>query len=85
MRLIGPAFLAAGLLALTGCARDGGNESDNAVNVAAEEGIEDLNSAVGGDELTPDPEADDDMARNGARDRGAGNAAAPAPATPPAR
>jgi hypothetical protein len=81
MRLLG--LVAAVTLVLAACGGSDGNQSNNAaVNVAAEEGIEDVNAAVGGDELAPIPEADDDMAANQAGGRGDLNAAAPPPPAP---
>ncbi|HEY0115326.1 MAG TPA: hypothetical protein VGB54_06360 [Allosphingosinicella sp.] len=90
------ALLAAGLLlGLTACSRGGGgNESDNAANIAAQEGL-DPNMMIGGDEISPIPEAEDDMAANAnAGGNVAGNAAGaarpytqpppvPIPAPPP--
>jgi hypothetical protein len=80
-RLLAPAVL---LLALAGCGRAGNNVSVNETNTAAEE-AGDLNLAIGGDELSPIPEAEDDMIAN---DTGganlAGNAAQPAPQPAPA-
>jgi hypothetical protein len=65
------------LLALTAACGGAGNNSANEANAAAEEGG-DLNMAIGGDELSPIPEAEDDMIAN---DVDAGNAAANGAAT----
>lgn len=73
MRTIGLPFLCLPLV-LAACASGGGNASNNAANVAAQEGLQDINAAIGGDELSPIPEAEDDMAANAAR---AGNGAGP--------
>ena len=60
-RLAGAAL---GLLALLpACGGGVGNNSANDANSAAEEGI-DLNLAISGDELSPIPEAEDDMIAN---------------------
>lgn len=83
-------LLTVGLLAgLAACSRGGsGNDVGNDANVAAQEGV-DLNSAISGDELSPIPEAEDDMIANGNRGAHlagndlAGNAAAPAPQVQP--
>ncbi len=50
-------------LAAAGCVREGGNNNQEADNLAAEGGA-DLNAAIGGDELSPIPEAEDDMIAN---------------------
>lgn len=71
------------LALLPACRGSAGNQSTNDANSAAEEGI-DLNLAISGDELSPIPEAEDDMiANNSAAGNASANAAAPAPA--PAR
>jgi len=57
---------------LAGCGGGEANEAANSVNVAAEEGI-DPNMMIGGDELSPIPEAEDDMIANNSA------AASPAP------
>lgn len=92
-------LIAALLLApLAGCGGGEGNNATNAANLAREEGLGDANMIIGGDEISPIPEAEDDMAANQA---GPANAAAvrnqaqttptsapqptPAPAPPPAR
>jgi len=64
-------LLLASLLAFAAaaCARDGGNQSQDADNLAAEGGAE-LNAAIGGDELSPIPEAEDDMIANDSRAAG---------------
>jgi hypothetical protein len=68
-------------LAATACAREGSNESQEANNLVAEGGA-DLNAAIGGDELSPIPEAEDDMIANDSRAAAnqapAGNQPAPA-------
>jgi hypothetical protein len=68
------------LLALpAACGGGAANNSANEANVAAQEGT-DLNIAIGGDELSPIPEAEDDMiANNSAAGNAAANRAAPAP------
>ena len=86
-----PLALAA-LALLAACSRGAGNEASNDANSAAAEG-EDLHMAIGGDELSPIPEAEDDMIANdstGANlSRNTANAAAPPqgpvpiPANPP--
>ena len=84
MRPNGLAVIATAMLMLAACARSDGNESNEAGNVVEQEGVSDINSAVSGDELSPIPEASDDMARNGAAPADAGNGAAPvAGASPP--
>ena len=62
------------VLAATGCARESGNANQEAANLAAEGGA-DLNQAIGGDELEPIAEAEDDMI---ADDSGAATDQAPA-------
>ena len=76
------ALCAAALLAA--CSRGGeGNAAANDANAAAEG--QDLNMAIGGDELSPIPEAEDDMiANNSSGANIAGNAAAPTPQPAPA-
>lgn len=61
-------------LAVAGCGRGAANNAANAVNVAVEEGVVDLNSSIEGDQYSPLPEAADDMAGN--RASGADNRAA---------
>jgi hypothetical protein len=78
----------AGLALLAACSGGGeGNQAGNDANEAAAEG-EDLNMAISGDELSPIPEAEDDMIANnssGANIAGnAANAAAPTPQPAPA-
>ncbi len=68
------------LALLAGCGGGGGNESARQANAAVPEG-DDLNMAISGDELSPIPEAEDDMIAN---QSGAANAAAPAPQPAPA-
>lgn len=51
-------------LALAGCGRGAANNAANAANVAVEEGVEDLNSSIEGDQYSPIPEAADDVAGN---------------------
>ncbi len=51
-------------LLLAGCGGPIANNAVNSVNVVAEEGIEDVNSSIEGDQLTPDLEAVDDLAGN---------------------
>jgi hypothetical protein len=80
-------FLALGALALlAACSGGEGNVAANAANTSAAEG-EDLNMAISGDELSPIPEAEDDMIANGSGVGNAvGNEAPPQPpgaATPP--
>ncbi len=78
--------LALGSLALlAGCSQGGGNNvAANDANAAAAEG-EDLNMAISGDELSPIPEAEDDMIANGSGVGNAvGNQAAPQPPAGPA-
>lgn len=72
MRRLVPALL---LALLAACGAGAGNNSANDANAAAEEGG-DLNMAIGGDELSPIPEAEDDMIAN---DTASGNAATPEP------
>ena len=60
--------------ALAGCSAPLANNVANSVNIVAEEGIEDINSSIEGDQLSPDVEAVDDLA---------GNRAAPVPPPPP--
>ena len=67
------------LLSLAGCSRSQTNAAANASNDLAAEGG-DLNMAIGGDELSPIPEAEDDMIANSS---GAGNSAANNAAPPP--
>lgn len=70
------------LFAVAGCGPSAANNAvANSTNVVAEEGVQDLNSVVGGDELAPVPEADDDLA-DGARPRVANEAAPPVPTDP---
>jgi hypothetical protein len=66
------------LLAVTACGDRGGNASNGALPPPEETG--DLNSAIGGDELSPIPEVEDDVAAN--LSNGA-NIAAPPPASRP--
>ncbi len=73
MRSLAPLILCLPL-AVAGCGGAVANNVTNAVNVVAEEGIEDVNSSIEGDQLAPDLEAVDDMA---------GNNAAKAPPAPP--
>ena len=65
------------LLALGGCARGGGNAANNATNLA-EEGF-DANLVVGGDEIAPIPEAEDDMIANNSSAANSLNATTPEP------
>ena len=68
---------------LAACSGGEGANSANASNEAAAEGG-DLNMAISGDELSPIPEAEDDMiANDSAGANMAGNAAAPARQAPP--
>jgi hypothetical protein len=67
------------LALLAACGSGEGNVAANQTNDAAAEG-EDLNMAIGGDELSPIPEAEDDMVANSSGD---GNAAANTAAPPP--
>ena len=60
-------------IALAGCSAPLANNVTNSVNIVAEEGIEDINSSIEGDQLSPDLEAVDDLA---------GNRSAPAPLPP---
>jgi hypothetical protein len=76
------------LALLAACGGGAANNSANEANTAAAEGT-DLDLAIGGDELSPIPEAEDDMIANqtgGANIAGnaAGNGTAPAPAPAPA-
>ena len=77
MRLIGFAAAALAAGALAACGGGGGNQTNATENVADQEGVHDINSAVSGDELTPIPEASDDMAGNGAVPPGPANGAEP--------
>lgn len=63
MRISAFLGLAVALL-LTGCSGAVANNVTNAVNIVAEEGIEDVNSSIEGDQLSPDLEAVDDLAGN---------------------
>jgi hypothetical protein len=78
-------YIAGGALALlAACSESEGNVSANQTNEAAAEG-EDLNMAISGDELSPIPEAEDDMIANGSGVGNAvGNQAAPQPPVEPA-
>ncbi len=78
MKRAGPFALCA-LALLAACSRGDGNAAGNDANMAAaEDGA--LNMAIGGDELSPIPEAEDDMiANNSAAANGSGE---PAPAGP---
>ena len=78
-------FIAGSALALlAACSGGEGNVSANQSNDAAAEG-EDLNMAISGDELSPIPEAEDDMIANGSGVGNAvGNQAAPQPPVEPA-
>jgi hypothetical protein len=69
--------------ALAGCGGGADNQANNSADVDAEEGI-DPNMMIGGDEISPIPEAEDDMAANQAAGGGnvTGNGAQTAP--PPA-
>lgn len=71
---------ALGLLAALSACTSGSRANNQAVadNVAAQEGLQDLNAAIGGDELSIIPEAADDLAGN----RSGANLAAPPPAIP---
>jgi len=69
---------ALGALALAACSADGGQ--NNAAAPPPEE-AGDVNTAIGGDELSPIPEAEDDIAANMS---GTGNLAAPPPVPAPA-
>lgn len=62
MRLSAQAAALTACLLLSACAAEKGNSSSNAVNVAAEEGIVDVNSGISGDELAINRQAADDMA-----------------------
>ncbi len=65
----------AGLIAgLAACSGGEANNSVNGANELVEEG--DLNMAIGGDELSPIPEAEDDLAANMANQSAPGNGAA---------
>lgn|GEM_PF-5239717 len=75
---------AAALLALAACGRGQGNASANEANAVADE-AGDLNQAISGDELSPIPEAEDDMIANSSGANLTANAAAPAPQPPPPR
>ena len=75
IRTLAAAALAA--LALAACGEDQGNTSNTAAINPAETG--DLNSAISGDELSPIPEAEDDLAANMSEN---GNLSAPPPPTP---
>ena len=71
------------LAGLSACSRGGGNDS-NSANIIVEEG--DLDSAIGGDELSPNPEAEDDMIANSSgvgNGTGSGNSAGGANASAP--
>ena len=68
---------ALGALALAACGDAPTNVSSNAASNAAVTG--DLNSAISGDELSPIPEAEDDLAANMSEN---GNLSAPPPPTP---
>ncbi|WP_166041051.1 hypothetical protein [Sphingosinicella sp. YJ22] len=70
---------ALGALALAACGDAETNISNNATSNVAVTG--DLNSAIGGDELSPIPEAEDDAAANLSDT----NLAAPPPAVPGAQ
>ncbi len=72
MRRLVPALL---LALLAACGGGAANNSASDANAAAEEGG-DLNMAIGGDELSPIPEAEDDMIAN---DTASGNGATPEP------
>lgn len=74
---------ALGLFALSACGEGQSNISNTAAPAPEETG--DLNAAIGGDELSPIPEAEDDVAANmsGATNLGAGNLVAPLPTPPP--
>ena len=73
----GRTLAALGALALAGCGDAGTNISNTRLPPPEETG--DLNSAIGGDELSPIPEAEDDVAANMS---GAGNVAVPPPPAP---
>jgi len=73
---IRPAAAALAVLALAAC----GEAQTNISNAAAPEAeTGDLNSAIGGDEISPIPEAEDDLAANMS---GTGNVTAPPPPAP---
>ena len=72
------------LLALGACRGGGGNAAANAAANLAEEGF-DANMAVGGDEIAPIPEAEDDMIANNSSAASSINAAAAPPAPEPRR
>ncbi len=79
-----PLGAAALLLGLAACGGPEANVQNNVANVAVEEGLGAANMVIRGDEHSPIPEAEDDMAANAA---GGANAAAPgngaAPQAPP--
>jgi hypothetical protein len=88
-RLAGPGLCLLALLAA--CGGGAGDQSANDANSAAEEGI-DLNLAISGDELSPIPEAEDDMIANQAgsanlagNQSGSGDPAAQGGQRPPGR
>jgi hypothetical protein len=73
-------FIAGSALALlAACSGGEGNVSANQSNDAAAEG-EDLNMAISGDELSPIPEAEDDMVANNSVQA---ESSLPPPYTPP--
>jgi hypothetical protein len=51
-------------IAVAGCGSGASNNAGNAVNIAEEEGVEDLNSSIEGDQYSPLPEAADDTMAN---------------------
>lgn len=61
-------------LVLSGCGRPAGNNAANVANIVAEEGVEDVNSSIEGDQLETIPEAADDLAGNGLTANGAATA-----------
>ena len=74
---IRPVAAAFALLALAACGEAQTNTSNGAAPNPEETG--DLNSAIGGDEISPIPEAEDDVAANMS---GTGNLVAPPPSVP---